>query len=146
MNGENIYEIRAKTWPAIQRAHNESRPTVLQIDTYRYYGHSVSDANAKKYRDPEEIDKYLKFHDPMRLWQKRLIEERILTAEQIAEIDATAGAEAAAAVRFAEESPLPEKSDIFSDVYFEVDHQTPAGCCGRHFFNEQMTYAQDHLP
>jgi pyruvate dehydrogenase E1 component alpha subunit len=136
MNGENIYEIRAKTWPAIQRAHNESRPTVLQIDTYRYYGHSVSDANAKKYRDPEEIEKYRKFHDPMRLWQKRLIEEGILTAEQIAEIDATATAEAAAAVQFAEESPLPEKGDVFSDVYSEVDHQTSAGRTGRHFFNE----------
>jgi pyruvate dehydrogenase E1 component alpha subunit len=136
MSGENIYEIRAKTWTAIQRAHNESRPTVLQIDTYRYYGHSVSDANATKYRNPEEIEKYRKFHDPLSLWQKRLIEEGILTDEQIAEIDAAAGTEAAAAVQFAEESPLPEKADIFSDVYFEVDHQTAAGRTGRHFFNE----------
>ncbi len=136
INGESIYEIRARTWTAIQRAHNESRPTVLQIDTYRYYGHSVSDANAKKYRDPEEIEKYRKFHDPLRLWQKCLIEEGILTDEQIAEIDAAASAEASAAVQFAEESPLPEKADIFSDVYFEVDHQTAAGRSGKHFFNE----------
>jgi pyruvate dehydrogenase E1 component alpha subunit len=136
MSGENIYEIRAKTWTAIQRAHNESRPTVLQIDTYRYYGHSVSDANAKKYRDPEEIEKYRKFHDPLRLWQRRLIEESVLTEEQIAKIDSAASEEAAAAVRFAEESPLPEKADILSDVYFEVDHQTAAGRTGKHFFNE----------
>lgn len=136
MSGENIYEIRAKTWTAIQRAHNESRPTVLQIDTYRYYGHSVSDANAKKYRNPEEIEKYRKFHDPLRLWQKCLVEEGVLTDEQITDIDAAAGAEAAAAVQFAEESPLPNEADIFSDIYFEVDHQTTAGRTGKHFFNE----------
>jgi pyruvate dehydrogenase E1 component alpha subunit len=136
MSGEDLYEIRAKTWTAIQRAHHESRPTVLQIDTYRYYGHSVSDANAKKYRDPEEIEKYRKFHDPLRLWQKRLLEEGILTDEQIIEIDAAAAAEVAAAVQFAAASPLPEPGDIFSDVYYEVDRQTPAGRTGKHFFNE----------
>ena len=53
------------------------RPTVLEIDTYRYYGHSVADANAKKYRDPEEIEKYRKFHDPLQLWQTRLLAEKV---------------------------------------------------------------------
>ena len=136
MNGENIYEIRAKTWPAIQRAHNESRPTVLEIDTYRYYGHSVSDANAKKYRDAEEIEKYRKFHDPLQLWQARLQEEGVITESQAAELDIAAQSEANTAVEFAGESPLPEPADIFSDVYFEVDQQTPAGRTGRHFFSD----------
>jgi pyruvate dehydrogenase E1 component alpha subunit len=136
INGEDIYEVRAKTWAAIQRAHNECRPTVLEIDTYRYYGHSVSDANAKKYRDPEEIEKYRKFHDPLQLWQARLLEEEVLTNSQIAELDAAAQSEAAAAVQFAAASPLPEPADIFSDVYYEVDRQTPAGRTGKHFFNE----------
>ena len=135
-NGENIYEVRAKTWAAIQRARNHSRPTVLQIDTYRYYGHSVSDANAKKYRDPEEVEKYRKFHDPLQLWQARLLEEGVITEPQIGELDTAAQAEAAAAVQFAKTSPLPEPADIFSDVYYEVDRQTPAGRTGRHFFND----------
>jgi pyruvate dehydrogenase E1 component alpha subunit len=136
INGEDIYEIRAKTWAAMQRAHNQSRPTVLEINTYRYYGHSVSDANAKKYRDPEEIEKYRKFHDPLRLWQTRLLEEGVITEPQISELDAAAQSEAAAAVQFAEASPLPEPADIFSDVYFEVDRQTLAGRTGKHFFND----------
>jgi pyruvate dehydrogenase E1 component alpha subunit len=42
----------------------------------------------------------------------------------------------AAAVQFAAASPLPEPGDIFSDVYYEVDRQTPAGRTGKHFFNE----------
>ncbi len=136
INGENIYEVRAKTWKAIQRAHSQSRPTVLQIDTYRYYGHSVSDANAKKYRDLAEIEKYRKFHDPLQLWQARLLEEEVITEPQIAGMDAAAQAEASAAVEFAQKSPLPEPADIYSDVYFEVDRQTPAGRTGKYFFNE----------
>ncbi|HEX5399420.1 MAG TPA: thiamine pyrophosphate-dependent enzyme [Verrucomicrobiae bacterium] len=136
INGEDIYEVRAKTWTAIQRAHNECRPTVLEIETYRYYGHSVSDANTKKYRDPEEIEKYRKFHDPLQLWQARLLAEGVITEPQIGELDAAAQAEAVAAVQFAETSPLPEPSDIFSDVYYEVDQQTPAGRIGKHFFND----------
>lgn len=136
INGEDIYEIRTKTWKAIQRAHIELRPTILEIETYRYYGHSVADANAKKYRDPEEIEKYKKSHDPLMLWQRRLTEEGVINEEQIAALDAEAKAEADAAVKFAETSPLPDKADIFSDVYYEVDQQTLAGRTGKHFFND----------
>ena len=136
VNGEDLYEIRAKTWTAVERAHETSRPTVLQIDTYRYYGHSVSDANAKKYRDPAEIEKYQKFHDPLRLWQKRLVEEGVLTEERGQQIEEAAKQEAAAAAQFAEESPLPTVEDILSDVYVEVDRQTESGRTGKHFFND----------
>ncbi len=135
-SGENIYEVRAKTWPALQRAREESRPTVLEIATYRYYGHSVADANAKKYRRPEEIEKYRTLHDPIQLWQKQLYAEGILTEAQAAELDAAAAAEVAESVRFARESPLPAPADIFSDVYVEVDRQTPAGRTGKFFFND----------
>lgn len=136
INGEDIYEVRAKTWKAIERAHNESRPTVLEIDTYRYYGHSVADANTKKYRDPAEIEKYKTFHDPLQLWEKHLLEEKLINEEQIAALDAEVKAEADAAVKFAKESPLPAPADIYADVYYEVDRQTPAGRTGKHFFND----------
>jgi pyruvate dehydrogenase E1 component alpha subunit len=136
INGEDLYEVRAKTWTAIQRAHNQSRPTVLEIDTYRYYGHSVADANAKKYRDPAEIEKYRKFHDPIQLWQARLLEEGVVTEPQVTELTAAAQAEANASVEFAQSSPLPEPADIFADVYYEVDRQTQAGRTGKHFFND----------
>ncbi len=136
VSGEDLYEVRAKTWTAIQRAHTESRPTVLEIATYRYFGHSVSDANAKKYRRPEEIEKYRTLHDPIQLWQKRLLEEGVLTEAQATELDAAAAAEAEEAVRFAKESPIPNPADIFSDVYSEVDRQTTAGQTGRFFFND----------
>lgn len=136
INGEDIYEVRAKTWTAIERAHKESRPSILEIKTYRYYGHSVADANAKKYRDPAEIEKYQKFHDPLRLWQATLVKEGVLNEEEAKKLDEQAQAEAQAAAKFAEESPVPPESDIFTDVYYEVDQQTPAGRTGKHFFND----------
>jgi len=136
INGESLYEIRAKTQVAVARAHKECRPSILEIDTYRYYGHSVADANAKKYRSPEEIERYKTYHDPLRLWQKRLIEEGIITEAQCEEIDQQAKDEAEGAARFADESPFPHESEIFSDVYYEVDRQTESGRRGKHFFND----------
>ena len=136
INGEDLYEIRAKTQIAIERAHNESRPTLLEIDTYRYYGHSVADANAKKYRPSEEIERYQTQHDPIRLWKQRLIAEGLLDEAGAEQIDAEAKQEAEAAAHFAEESPLPSERDIFTDVYWEVDNNTENGRRGRHFFND----------
>jgi pyruvate dehydrogenase E1 component alpha subunit len=135
-NGEDLYEVRAKTHAAIRRAHEESLPTVLELDTYRYYGHSVADANAKKYRSADEIERYKTYHDPLRLWRKRLVEEGVITDEQADAIDAEVKKEVAAAATFAIDSPTPEPDSIFEDVYWEVDNDTEAGGTGRHFFGD----------
>lgn len=136
VNGEDLYEVRAKTQIAIERAKKESKPTVLEIDTYRYYGHSVADANAKKYRTPEEINQYRAHHDPLRLWRRRLIEEGVMTEEQADAIDKEAKKAANASATFAEQSPAPTVEDIFDDVYWETDNNTEAANTGRHFFND----------
>ncbi len=133
--GHDIYEVRAKTQVAMERAHNESRPTILELDTYRYQGHSVADANAKKYRTPEEIDAYKQNYDPLNVWRNRLLEEGVIDEATHKEIDAAAKAEAKTAVEFAENSPYPELSELTDDVYFEVDQNSEAGQTGRHFFH-----------
>ncbi len=135
-NGEDLYEIRAKTQIALDRAHKQSRPTVLEIATYRHYGHSVADAKYKIYRSEEEIERYKQNHDPIRLWKARLISEGVLSEEKFDAFDAAARSEAADSVKFAEESPLPSDASITEDVYFEVDRQTTAGRTGKHFFND----------
>jgi pyruvate dehydrogenase E1 component alpha subunit len=134
-NGEDLYEVRAKTQIAIDRAHKQSRPTVLEIETYRYYGHSVADAKHKVYRSEDEIERYKQNHDPIRLWKARLISEGFLSEEKFDSFDAEARTEADESVRFAEDSALPSENSITEDVYFEVDRQTTAGRTGRHFFN-----------
>jgi len=133
--GEDIYEVRAKAQIAIERAHNESEPSVLEIQTYRYYGHSVADANAKKYRTPEEIEEYKTKHDPIRIWTQHLLTEGVVTEGDCEEIDRQAKEEANNAVKFAEESPFPEDSDILTDVYWEVDNHSEAAKYGSYFFN-----------
>jgi len=136
VNGEDIYEVRAKTHIAMERARKEHRPTVLEIATYRYYGHSVADANAKKYRTPEEIEDYKKNHDPIVLWQRRLVEEGVFTDEIAKTIAKEAMDEAKAAAVFAEQSPPPTVADISKHVYWETDNNTEASKIGRHFFND----------
>ena len=136
VNGEDLYEVRAKTHIAMERAKKEGKPTLLEINTYRYYGHSVADANAKKYRTPEEINKYRTLHDPLRLWRNRLIEEGVLTDEVATAIDKEAKQEADASAVFAAESPIPTLESIFEDVYWETDNNTESGNTGRHFFND----------
>ena len=137
-DGEDVYQVRVVAGRALERAHKESRPTVIEFDTYRYYGHSVADAKHKGgYRKEEEIEKYKNDHDPLRLFKNRLIAEKCLTEEQYEAIDAEAKNEAVAAAKFAEESPQPTVASVFEDVYFEVDRQTEAGRTGRHFFNHE---------
>ncbi len=134
-NGEDLYEVRAKTQVAIERAHRQSRPTVLEIETYRHFGHSIADAKHKTYRNEEEIERYKLNHDPIRLWKARLMQEGCLTEEKYDAMEAEVKTEVAESVRFAEDSPLPADEAITQDVYYEVDRQTLAGRTGRHFFN-----------
>jgi pyruvate dehydrogenase E1 component alpha subunit len=136
LNGEDVYEVRARTQVALERAHKESRPTVLEIATYRYYGHSVADAKHKVYRTEDEIERFKRDHDPIQRWKQILIDEKVLNEEQFEAIDEAARVEAEDSVRFAEESPYPSESSITEDVYFEVDRGTAAGRTGRHFFND----------
>lgn len=136
IDGSDIYEVRAKTHIAMERARIECRPTVLEISTYRYYGHSVADANAKKYRSPEEIENYKNNHDPINTFRNRLLQEGVLTQEQADQIDQAAKDEAAASVVFADQSPAPTIESIMDDVYWEVDNKTVVGQTGRHFFND----------
>jgi pyruvate dehydrogenase E1 component alpha subunit len=136
INGWDLYEVRAKMAIAVKRAHEESRPTVVEINTYRHYGHSVSDAKAKVYRAEDEIERFKQHFDPIQLWRQRLTTEGVLTEETYQQIDREAKAEANAAADFADASPYPQVEDITRDVYFEVDEFTEAGRTGRHFFND----------
>ena len=133
--GFDLYELRAHLGAAMEKARSQSRPHVLEVATYRYYGHSVADANAKKYRSPEEIERYKTEFDPITLWGKQLLKEQLITQAGIEKIDKEAMAEAAAAADFAIASPWPSEESIFEDIYFEVDHRTKAGQTGIHFFS-----------
>lgn len=136
LNGEDVFEVRSRVKVAMDRAHNESKPTVLEIATYRYYGHSVADANHKKYRTKEEIERYEQEHDPINIMRAYLIKHKLLTEAVATQIDQEALKEAEDAGVFADQSPFPDPSELFDDVYWEVDNKTESGATGRHFFND----------
>ena len=136
ISGESIYAVRDGVNKAIERAHNESRPTVLEIHTYRYQGHSIADANHKKYRTKEEIEDYRQTRDPINIYRLHLMEAGILTEEASKQIDTEARAEAEASAQFADDSPYPQPEAITEDVYWSVDKDDQTTSQGTHFFND----------
>jgi pyruvate dehydrogenase E1 component alpha subunit len=135
IDGSEIYPLRGTLHELMEQARHQFQPSVLEVQTYRYYGHSVADANHKKYRSPEEIEEYKTERDPILLWENLLLKEKVITPEEVSQYDKSAKEEAAAAAVFAKESPWPDPSTIFRDVYYEVDHHTESGQQGTHFFS-----------
>lgn len=130
-----LYAVRAKTAEAVQRACSESRPTLLEMKTYRYRGHSMSDPD-HTYRTKEEIEAYKHSQDPIGLYEDLLLEEGILDTGKVKEIKKTIKGEVEAAVRFAEESPFPNHEELTQDVYWEEDNPDHKTSKGTLFFNK----------
>jgi len=137
-DGHDLEEVRQKTSEAMARAHNECKPTILEIDTYRYRGHSVADPD-KTYRTKDEIAEYQRTKDPINLYREKLISQGVLTQEEAKEIDKAARAEADESVKFAEQSPFPPVEEITRDVYWEEDHPEHKVSQGRIFFQDPPT-------
>jgi pyruvate dehydrogenase E1 component alpha subunit len=113
-NGMDIDDVRAKTAEAVSLARTESQPTLMEIHTYRYRGHSMSDPGT--YRTREEIEKYKKY-DPLLLYRTRLLDEKIATETDFEEIDKKATAVAQEAYDFAEKSEEPALETIYEDIF-----------------------------
>ena len=89
---------------AVTRAREEKLPTLLEIRTYRFMGHSMSDPIHGHYRTKEEVEEHRK-RDPIALWSRFLLDEGLMTEESIKAMDADVMAEVEDAYKFAEEAP-----------------------------------------
>jgi pyruvate dehydrogenase E1 component alpha subunit len=114
VDGMDVMAVRDATLRAIERARKDSLPTLLEIRCYRYMGHSMSDPG--KYRTTEEIKKYQE-RDPIVLFKDSLKEAKVFGDKDFEEIENQARAKVDEAVKFADESPLPDASELFTDVY-----------------------------
>ncbi len=114
VDGMDVMAVRDATLRAIKRAREESLPTLLEIRAYRYMGHSMSDPG--NYRTREEIAKYQE-RDPIVLFKDSLKAAKILTDKDFEQIEKDAVEATARALKFAEESPFPQESELFTDVY-----------------------------
>lgn len=103
-DGMDLLAVRRITDEAVGRARRGGGPTLIEFKTYRFSGHSKSDAG--KYRPPDEVVKWQE-RDPLRTWRLRLLEEGATEAD-VTTIEASVDAEMEAAVRFALDSPYAE--------------------------------------
>jgi pyruvate dehydrogenase E1 component alpha subunit len=108
---------------AFARARAGEGPTFLEIKTYRYKGHSVSDP--EKYRKTPEgkaETEHYKNIDPLKMLHTRLLADGLLTEEEIGAINDRIAAEIEAATEFAENSPFPPASELYTDNYMQQDY------------------------
>lgn len=119
VDGMSCEAVHTAIERATRRAREKGGPTFLEIKTYRYRGHSMSDP--AKYRTKEELEEY-KEKDPINQTLNRIIEQKWATEEEINTINERVKAQVEAAVQFAEESPLPDISELYKDIYMEDDY------------------------
>ncbi|KPF82660.1 pyruvate dehydrogenase [Brevundimonas sp. AAP58] len=117
VDGMDVLAVRDAVRRAVERARSGEGPFILEVKTYRYRGHSMSDP--AKYRTKEEVDEVKKTRDPIE-HIRALLDAAKVTEDEIKAIDNEIKAIVAEAVQFAQESPEPDPSELYTDVYVEV--------------------------
>ena len=116
MTAEAVHEGVTR---AVKRARDGEGPTLLEMKTYRYRGHSVSDP--QKYRSKDEVEDY-KNQDPITKVHSTILENKFATIEELNAIDEKIASIVEASVKFAEESPWPDDSELLKDVYIDSSY------------------------
>ena len=128
VDGQNVLAVREAMDVAVARARTDSKPTMLEVKTYRYVGHSMSDAAHGTYRTKDEVDEYRR-RDPIRVMSDLMKSGGYLSDAEQEAIAAEVTEEVNDAYRFAEESPEPDAEALYRDVYADrrTDGQTDGG-------------------
>jgi pyruvate dehydrogenase E1 component alpha subunit len=116
MTAEAVHEGVAR---AVKRAREGDGPTLLEMKTYRYRGHSVSDP--QKYRTKDEVEEY-KNQDPITKVANTILTNKYATEAELKAIDDKIMAIVEGSVKFAEESPWPDDSEVLKDVYIDQSY------------------------
>jgi pyruvate dehydrogenase E1 component alpha subunit len=116
IDGQDVVAIRQASDAAVARARAGDGPTLMEIKTFRYVGHSMSDAASGTYRSKEELESS-RLRDPIGLLEARMRDLDMLSDADLQAIEADVAAQVADAVKFAEESPDPDPSELYTDVY-----------------------------
>jgi pyruvate dehydrogenase E1 component, alpha subunit len=118
VNGMDVLEVRAaaEKWVEYIRAGNG--PVILEMKTYRYRGHSMSDP--AKYRTKEEVEKMRSESDPIDNLKKVLLDGAYITEDQLKDIDREVKAVVTEAAEFSQQSPEPDPSELWTDVLVEA--------------------------
>ena len=118
VDGMDVFAVYDAAGTAIGRARSGLGPTLLECKTYRYYGHAAFD-NPKNYRTTEEEDAW-KARDVLAGFRERVTAEGLLDAAELDELEAEASQLVDDAVQFADKSPMPDLSELLTDVYVDA--------------------------
>jgi len=118
VDGQDVFAVRAATDRAVARARKEALPTLIEMRTYRYVGHSMSDAAHGTYRTKDEVESFRQ-RDPIKLLEAHMKREQMIDEAGIKALEAEVLAEVEDAVAFAESSPDPAPEALFTDVLAE---------------------------
>lgn len=114
VDGMDVMKVYEASKQAIDWVRKESQPYFLEIDTYRFRGHSMGDP--ERYRKAEEVKKWQE-NDPIGIFNKYLLDKKIATRKALDELEARADEEVTKAVEFAETSAEPAMEELFHDIY-----------------------------
>ncbi|HKS07048.1 MAG TPA: pyruvate dehydrogenase (acetyl-transferring) E1 component subunit alpha [Gemmatimonadaceae bacterium] len=119
VDGQDVFAVRDAALEAVDRARTESLPTLLEVRTYRYMGHSMSDAVSGTYRTKAELDEYLQ-RDPIELLKRGMLERKEITEADVKKLDDEQKAIVQDAWDFADQSPEPPAAALFEDVIVDT--------------------------
>jgi pyruvate dehydrogenase E1 component alpha subunit len=119
VDGMNPVKVAEAMHEAIERARRGDGPTFLEMKTYRYRGHSMSDA--QHYRTKDEVEEYKKI-DPITQVMDIILEKKYATEDELKAIDKRVKKLVSECEKFAEESPWPEKNVMYDAVYEQQDY------------------------
>src|SRR5947209_15446569 len=110
----DVLAVRETVDEHIRMAREDRQPTLIEAFTYRYRGHSAADPEV--YREKAEVEEWQQ-KDPIETFARRLIDEKVLTEEEVEEIRAEAERIVLEAVEFAEASPEPSLDSLYDHLY-----------------------------
>jgi pyruvate dehydrogenase E1 component alpha subunit len=116
VDGQDVLVMNAAMERAVQRARNEKLPTLLEVRTYRFMGHSMSDPIHGHYRTREEVEDQRK-RDPIAVWSQRLIADGMMDDGSVKAMDKSVVEEVEEAYQFADQAPDPEPGELYTHVY-----------------------------
>jgi pyruvate dehydrogenase E1 component alpha subunit len=119
VDGQNIHAVRDAVQRAITRARAEQTPTLLEVRTFRFMGHSMSDAASGTYRKKEELDENLK-RDPINLLRTAMADAGEIDDSRFAALDEEIKAIVEDALAFADQSPEPPLEALYEDVLIDM--------------------------
>jgi pyruvate dehydrogenase E1 component alpha subunit len=119
VDGMDVLAVRDAAAKAAKHARSGKGPMILEMMTYRYRGHSMSDP--AKYRSREEVNEVREDHDPIDMVKDRLLKEKWADLDSLKAIDKEIKAIVNEAADFAKESPEPDPSELWTDVLLEVE-------------------------